>query len=267
MNACKVTFFSLSLISLIAVNLAFPTHIQGAEGDTLKYIPWEDFDDLNAGDVPYYIEDDNGRKWSVTINPERNDAKNPEKWAAMTMAFEGESGVYNVRVQGFGEDDGNSFYRFFVNDSMIVEGQIEEWDGQEGWCRDSAAARFGLTTRDEIKEVYHILKEHAIFAENVRIETGDEIRIASRTHSNDGKEYARGRVIYLELVTVPETGVLHTAYFLDRSASIGYTKHLFTMTGNSPAHYLNGRVGDIPGRITRGEQKHRLNNNLLLIQQ
>jgi hypothetical protein len=96
-----------------------------------------------------------------------------DMFGAAETEWEGNSGVYNVTIETMPEEDGESTYHLIINGEIKGEFTNPETD-----------LAFG----------------HAVHKwENIRINNGDTIRIASNTHSNglipenDGFAWARGR--------------------------------------------------------------------------
>ena len=136
-----------------------------------------DFQDINAGEIPYYI-DTVGDRNVLAINAANEDYR--DRFARAVTSFDGSSGTYDVTITTLGEIDGEGEFRFLVN----------------GELRGSA---FNQQVSVDWGEQHHVF-------ENIELDAGDEIAVESNARSNglipENGEYAfaRGRWRSLGLV-------------------------------------------------------------------
>jgi hypothetical protein len=225
MTTRRGAFLLLALsIAALAVITLTPSPAAAAQGDTIKYISYQDFPNLNEGEVKYTKQ-----SYCLQVDVEG-------KWAAASREFDGEDGLYTVRIQGFGEEDGESPLRLYINDSLIGEKQIGRW--YRDAMLDSAKVRYGYT-EEQAKKVYHEMEEQAVYFDSVAMENGDEIKIASKQHSNGlvGNENARGRWTNVMFIKIPET-----VGALPRHGSVRVPSHTGRAgEGSYPVWTLSGR--------------------------
>lgn len=145
--------------------------------DTYTYQAISDFEDITAGEVPYYIDTVAGRN-VLAIDAAIVDYR--EKFARATTMFTGDSGTFDITITALGEIDGEGEFRFLVNGEVVGSAVNERVDVDWG-------------------EQLHVFQ-------NIEIVSGDEISVESDARSNDlipeNDEYAfaRGRWRELELV-------------------------------------------------------------------
>ncbi|MDR8389685.1 hypothetical protein NC796_00960 [Aliifodinibius sp. S!AR15-10] len=139
--------------------------IEAPKTDTLSAI--SDFDRLNIdGYVPAYK--DSSRN-AIAVNS----VTYPDQFGAAETIWQGMSGQYNVTIETMPEEDGESTYQLFVNGDLKGSYVNPETDQAFGNSR-------------------HTWNQ-------IQINTGDTVRVASSTHSNGlipengGFAYARGR--------------------------------------------------------------------------
>lgn len=148
-----------------------------AIADTYTFQAITDFEDIAAGEIPYYV-DDVAERNVLAINAAIDAYR--EKFARAVTVFDGDSGVYDVTITALGEIDGEGEFRFLVNGEVVGSAANE------------------LVTEDW-GEQYHTF-------ENISINMGDEIAVESDARSNglipENGEYAfaRGRWRSVELV-------------------------------------------------------------------
>ena len=168
-NASKgrVVCCLLPLFALASMQVSAATY-------TLQAIT--DFENIAAGEVPYYV-DDAAERNALAIDAALLEYRG--KFARAVTTFAGVSGVYDVTITALGEIDGEGEFRFLVNGGVVGSAVNE------------------LVTEDWVEQ-YHVI-------ENVSINTGDEIAVESDARSNglipENGEYAfaRGRWRTLEL--------------------------------------------------------------------
>ena len=165
---------SARALGLVVLSLA-SLHLHA---DTFTFDAITDFENINAGEVPYYIDtvaDRNVLAIDAAVEEYR------EKFARALTIFGGDSGIYDVTITTLGEIDGEGEFRFLVNGIVVgaaVNSQVDEDWGEQ----------------------FHVF-------ENISIQMGDEIAVESDARSNglipENGEYAfaRGRWRTLELVS------------------------------------------------------------------
>ncbi|MFC1520230.1 hypothetical protein ACFL6Z_11000 [Pseudomonadota bacterium] len=131
-----------------------------------------DFQVINAGDAPYYIDKRND---ALGI-----DARNTEYrslYARANRLFSGKSGIYDVTIQTLTEEDGESNYQLLINNKLVATYR-NTYIGK-GSDRDLKAENHTWT--------------------GITIAEGDQISVASVAHTNgeipenNGTAWARGR--------------------------------------------------------------------------
>lgn len=162
-------FVTIALLALIA---AFCSGMATADSYTLQAV--SDFDDIDAGEVPYYLDDARG-----VLAIDAAIAAYREKFARATSVFSGPSGVYDVTIIAIGEIDGEGEYRFLVDG--VVAGTAVNQLVQTDWG-----------------------EQRHVFAD-ISLEAGAEIGVESNARSNglipeNGEfAFARGRWKSLQL--------------------------------------------------------------------
>ena len=136
-----------------------------------------DFPNMNAGEIPYYIDRVENRN-VLAINAAIEEYR--DLFARAVTTFDGSSGIYDVTITALGEIDGEGEYRFLVNGELV-----------------------GSAVNELVAEDWG--EQHHVF-ENIELEAGDEIAVESNARSNglipENGEYAfaRGRWRSLGLV-------------------------------------------------------------------
>lgn len=150
-----------------------------AVADTHTYQAISDFEDIAAGEVPYYV-DTGGNRNVLAIDAAVVEYR--EKFARATTIFAGNSGTYDVTITALGEIDGEGEFRFLVNGDVVGSAVNELVD--EDWG-----------------EQLHVI-------ENIEIASGDEISVESDAQSNglipENGEYAFARGRWRELTLVSD---------------------------------------------------------------
>lgn len=141
--------------------------------DTLAAL--EDFERLEVeGYVPVYRDENNG---VLAVNS----VTYPDQYGAAQTQWHGASGTYDVTIETVPEEDGESTYRLFVNRTQVGE-----------FVNPEETEPFGLAT--------HTWND-------IKLSTGDTIRVASIPHSNEkipeGEAYAYSRGRWRHLVLTP----------------------------------------------------------------
>ena len=127
-----------------------------------------DFDDLAAGEVPYYRE---GGRGSVAIDAAVTAYR--DRFARAVATFAGAPGVHDLTLETLAETDGETVYRLFVDDALV-----------------------GAVTNAPV-EVDFTVQRHVF--DGIELATGSRIAIESKAVSNEripegeGYAFARGR--------------------------------------------------------------------------
>jgi len=159
---------------LFGLALLLLSFCAAAETITLQSIT--DFQDIEAGQVPYYRDTGNERN-VLAINAAVEHYRN--KFARANHTFLGAAGTYTITINALGEIDGDCEYRLLVDDVMI-----------------------GSATNPAVAEDYTVVKHNF---EGVVVNTGSVISIESNAVSNnaipegDAFAFARGRWRSIEL--------------------------------------------------------------------
>ena len=132
------------------------------------------FVDINAGDVPAYV--DSGRS-ALAINTAQLPEEDLGKFAAAEAMFRSAGGTYDVTLTSLDETDGECTYRVFLDGVKVLEGTNPRiWP-----------------SLDQYNEV-----DHTAYA--VDVVAGADLRVEFNSHSNGLYEeapgvygYARGR--------------------------------------------------------------------------
>lgn len=204
MNTTKLSLPALTLSTLGLICATAPV-----SADDYSYKATEDFTDINAGVVPYYI--DTARD-VLAIDAAIEDYR--DKFAQASVLFTGLSGIYDVTIVALGEIDGEGEFRFLVNGEVVGSAVNELVDTDWG-------------------EQNHVFQD-------IEVNTGDTIAVESDARSNglipeNGEfAFARGRWRSAELVfdaaatAAPITVELDVAMESDESQvtvgqAVGYT--------------------------------------------
>ena len=140
------------------------------------HFPAINFSNINAGVVPFYIDDNRN---ALAIDASNASYRN--KYARATTTFEGNAGTYDLTLTTLQETDGECTYQLFVNGTKI------------GTVTNKS------TSSDYIPQV-HVFK-------NVSIPANATLSVEAQSVSNgkipekDGFAFARGRWTDLSLVT------------------------------------------------------------------
>lgn len=146
--------------------------------DTIIYDAIDDFNIIDAGDVPYYQDERND---SLGIDARVLEYRN--LFARATITFDGSSGNYDVSINPISEEDGEPLYRLLINGETV------------GVYRSSY---IGKGSEKDLKPETHTWK-------NIALNQGDKISIESAAHTNGeipehgGTAWARGRWQQIEL--------------------------------------------------------------------
>lgn len=128
---------------------------------------WKPIQDLS----PSYIDKANK---AFAINTVKN---NPDGWAAMQYVYTGECKKLVLTLTTLQETDGESYYKVYHNDKLLLEVQNPRIHGTQ------------------IPEY----APHQFFSKKVKLEEGDSIQVHFKPHSNglvpegEGFGYARAR--------------------------------------------------------------------------
>lgn len=146
------------------------TFDDGEMVESYSYDAINHFDDLNAGDVPFYK--DNIRK-ALAIDASQTTYRG--KYARAQTVFTGKTDKYDVTLTSLLESDGECSYRFLVNGEVKGSFQNE---------RISAADEY---------------KPHPVIFKAVELNNNDIIAVEANSHTNgmipegNGTAWARGR--------------------------------------------------------------------------
>ena len=150
-----------------------------AIADTYTYQAITDFDDINAGEVPYYVDTVAGRN---VLAIDAAVVTYREKFARATTMFTGDSGTFDVTITTLGEIDGEGEFRFLVNGEVV--GSAVNYMVDEDWG-----------------EQFHVFPD-------IEIVSGDEISVESDARSNglipENGEYAFARGRWRELALIAD---------------------------------------------------------------
>ena len=91
---------------------AFLFHTRAVGQTTLQAI--SEFSNINAGTVPYYIDNQRG---ALAINASIE--ANRDKFARATATFTGSTGDYDLTLTSLRELDGESTYRVYINNQLV----------------------------------------------------------------------------------------------------------------------------------------------------
>ena len=159
------------------VSIIFVLFCSSAVAQTYSAI--KDFKKKNDGEVPLYV--DKKRK-AVAINAAKEDYRG--KWAKASIKFSGKSAKYDVVITTLTEEDGECTYKLLINGKEV------------GKYQNPRVKKEGDS------------KPHKHTWKGITINAGDNISIASNTHSNGiipengAFAWARGRWRQIELVLV-----------------------------------------------------------------
>lgn len=160
-----------------------------SKNGTLIYDALTAFDQLDAGDVPFYLDRRNN---ALAIDARVTQYRG--LFAKAATEFNSPSGVYNVTITTFTEEDGESVYRLLVNDELV------------------ATYRNKFIGKNSLLD----LKPHQHTWRNVALQQGDVIAIESAAHTNGevpengGTAWARGRWQKLTFDQKPAVGFPHS---------------------------------------------------------
>ncbi|MFK8080746.1 MAG: GlyGly-CTERM sorting domain-containing protein [Granulosicoccus sp.] len=164
-------FINLSKRVLIGTTLLLSSYIHA---DTFSYLAITDFPNINAGDVPYYVDSDRQALGIDAAVVEYRD-----RFAKAEVVFDGQPGLYQFTLVAFAENDGEADYRLSINGEIV-----------------------GLVSNPEVGEPFAEVRHE--FAD-ISVPAGAVIAVESLANSN-GKipengefAFARGRWKALEL--------------------------------------------------------------------
>lgn len=182
--------FKMDRIVFARVDLD-PAHVQNldrketlptAMAPRFAYSAIEDFDNLEGGDVPFYVDNRND-----ALAIDARIVANRNRFARASRVFHGESGSYQARITTLTEEDGESTFHLLVDENIV------------GTYRNS---HIGAGSPRDLKPEQHTWK-------NIQINHGASLAVESTTHTNgeipegDGTAWARGRWRLLELTENP----------------------------------------------------------------
>lgn len=147
-------------------------------GAKISYDALNDFQLLNAGDVPYYLDTRNN---ALGIDARFHEYRN--LYARASRPFDGKTGTYDIVIHPVTEEDGEPLYRLLVNDKIM------------GTYR---ASYIGKGSPKDLTPETHTWT-------GISLTKGDVISIESAAHTNGeipehgGTAWARGRWQKIEL--------------------------------------------------------------------
>ncbi len=162
--------------------------------ETFTYQAVTDFENINAGEVPYYRH--NGVN-ALAINAAIEEYR--DKFGRATTVFENPTGTYDVTITALGETDGDGEFRFLVDGEVLGAGINEP-------------------TNVDFQEQLHTF-------ENITISEGALIAVESIAVSNglipegDAYAYARGRWTRLTIESIDDA-VVDPVQVVDLALSI-----------------------------------------------
>lgn len=168
----RIVFRHASTAEATAENLNTPESTTTGGGVSYVYDARADFPNRNAGEVPYYADNNNG-----ALAIDASNVNYRDKFARATRTFDGTSGTYDVVLTTMTEEDGESTYRLLVN-GVVVHSFVNPFVG-EGSPLD--------------------LQPHTHTWSGIAVSNGDTIAIESNTATNGeipegtGTAWARGR--------------------------------------------------------------------------
>jgi hypothetical protein len=169
-NNFVILLFSFALLAT-TINVFAATKKQ-ANTSLIVYDATEDFDKIDSGDVPYYID---RRNDALGIDARRHEYR--ALFARAQKTFEGVSGKYDVTITVMTEEDGEPLFRLLINEKI------------KGTYRSSY---IGPDDERDLKPETHTWR-------GISISQGDIISLESNAHTNgeipenDGTAWARGR--------------------------------------------------------------------------
>ncbi|MBD3390652.1 MAG: hypothetical protein GF418_01390 [Chitinivibrionales bacterium] len=152
-------------------------------------------------------------------------AINPEAYTSATTetAFTGDAGTYDVTFHGVGENDGQSLYKVWVDDELIIDYQVP-LSGQSF----EEGSSYNETVTD------------------IAIVDGAIIKVEATVHSSDGQEYSRGR--WRKIVFEGEGGSVARNVRADqrfRTHPAPQNADIYTLNGKHLGTYMLGRNGTL----------------------
>ena len=192
-DACVVTtLFALLLICMLSFS-------RQADAATYTYQALTDFDDLNAGDIPFY-RDTNEPRNALAINAGNEDYRN--RYAMATTDFDGIADYYDITLSTLGELDGDCVYQVVVDG--VVVGTV---------VNDPVTVDYTVQ-QHQFNDIYvpagAVLGVRAVAVSNDQIPEGD------------GFAFARGRWRTLTLTTddATDTAVAHVDLVLSAETNV-----------------------------------------------
>ena len=169
----RVNIIKLSIIaSLCWMGSVSTMAHQMPASPTIVYDATEDFDLIDKGSVPYYIDKRND---ALAIDARVLDYRG--LFARASTIYEGPDAVYDITITPMTEEDGEPLYRLLINEQLL------------GTYR---ASYIGEDHPQDLQAERHIWH-------NIALSSGDTISVESVAHTNgeipenDGTAWARGR--------------------------------------------------------------------------
>ena len=197
--------------ALTGCALLFSSHVNA---DTVIYNAIEDFPVLDAGEVPYYVDQVRG-----ALAVDASVVAYRDRFAKAEVVFDGQPGIYQIVLIGLAENDGEAEYRLSVNGNIVAE-----------------------ATNPEVVEPFSVARHE--FAD-IDLPAGAVIGVESLANSNEkipenGEfAFARGRWTTLELtasdVIVPSSSpdLRIAATFADDDLQVGDDAQIAVTVNNA----------------------------------
>lgn len=160
----KKSFLIISFFisSIFATPLVIASTQQHKNQSVITYYATKDFAQLNAGDVPYYIDKGNN---AIGIDARKVEYRG--LFARALKSFEGPSGDYDITITAMTEEDGEPLYRLLINGvihgtyrssyigpdhELDLTGESHTWRGIPLNKGDTIAIESGAHTNGEVPE-------------------------------------------------------------------------------------------------------------------
>ena len=162
---------STGIACLMFGALISSTHVSA---DTITYEAITDFPVIDAGEIPFYVEE---ARQALAINAARVDYR--DRFARAEVVYDGQSGIYQITLVALAEIDGEADYRLLVNGQIV-----------------------GVASNPEVVDDFSVVRHEF---PDITVPAGAVIGVESLANSNgkvpenDEFAFARGRWTMLEL--------------------------------------------------------------------
>lgn len=186
-------------LAFVCWGLFFAVHVNA---DVVTYQATTDFPVIDAGEVPYYV--DEGRQ-ALAINAANVEFR--DRFAKAEVVFDGQPGIYQIALVALAENDGEADFRLSINGEIV-----------------------GLASNPEVDELFLLVRHQ--FAD-INLPAGAVIGVESLANSNgkipenDEFAFARGRWTAIELSisesvdTVSDPDLSIVANFAEQGLRVG----------------------------------------------